>query len=166
MSSSSIENVQSPPPVLRRNTFSSCSSFGDIESPAILRRNTFDKFTTASLSRSESVSVKPQISRTYSGHILNNKKNLKSFESMNSFNDASHHPRRNFNEEYMVSHDFDNTFGFRDEVGGSRDEEVTAITPTAIATCISHVLLKLIIKGEKEYDEGHLNGPQYDIFFG
>jgi hypothetical protein len=140
----------------------------------ILRRNTYNKFSEATLSKqsSEKIIFDSPIERPLSAeHPLiatgSCKLNPKAYNQLNSFNDMGHLSRRVFNdhgENHLTSDDFENSFGYRKVFDNKF--EVTAITATTIATCISTILRELIVTGEKLSDEGHLNSTEYDIFCG
>lgn len=137
----------------------------------ILRRNTYDKFNGSFAEQpSQKIPLNRTLSaRTFSAEDLSQscKLNPKAFNSLNSFNDMGHLSRRVFNdhgENHLTSDDFENTFGYRKVFDNQL--EVTAITATTIATCLSSILHELIVIGEKMSEEGHFNGSQYDIFCG
>lgn len=137
----------------------------------ILRRNTYNKFSSNILTKQESEIVNsPPSTRPLSAGAdgsVSCKLNPKAYNTLNSFNDMGHLSRRVFNEHgenHLTSDDFENTFGYRKVF--DNQVEVTAITATTIATCISSILRELIVTGEKMAKEGHFNGAQYDIFCG
>jgi hypothetical protein len=142
----------------------------------ILRRNTYSRFSKDlenNNENSERIVFSTPIPRPSSAENRissgsSTKLNPKAFTTLNSFNDMGHLSRRVFNDKgenhLNNSDDFENSFGYR-KVFDNR-LEVTAITATTIATCLSDILLELIVEGEKLAESGHFNCPEYDIFCG
>lgn len=127
------------------------------EFATIVRRNTFNKFSPADLSiREEQQHVtKDDIDANRSSRISFHD----STRQLNAFNDMGHLSRRVSN-----GHDHQSSFGYRKVFEDNL--EVTAITATTIATCVSKLIRELITAGERATEMGHVNASQYDVFCG
>lgn len=141
--------------ILRRNTY---SRFSILLNDQTARNLDFDSpGNTQALSTDNSPAIPPGSCRL----------NPKAFNQLNSFNEEGHLSRKVFSdhgENHLNADEFENAFGYRKVFDNKF--EVTAITATTIATCISSILLDLIVTGERMVDEGHYNSPDYNIFCG
>jgi hypothetical protein len=159
---------------------SSGDEYDDEDAPTIHRRNTF---SSARFSATEQQQDSERIVFYSPISINSSKRTAASVEeptlssrrgstTLNCFNDMGHLSRRVFNdvgetgETHLTSDDFENSFGYRKVFDNKL--EVTAITATTIATCVSSVLRELMVVGEKKFEQGRhkFNNSKYDIFYG
>ena len=146
----------------------------------VLRRNTYSKFsansTSTCISNQDTIPERtvcdspvlthssPECHRIVSQ--MSSRLNPKAFNALNSFDDRGHLSNTLFNQgdNHLTSEDFDKSLGYQQMFENKL--EVTAITATTIASCLSSILLELIVQGENMTEEGHCNGVEFDIFCG
>lgn len=131
------------------------------------RRNSFKKLPVENHQSNTLPLARAPLTRSHSVDppaANHNKLNPKARKTLQFINGTTLPRRLLLNETDDTSEDSENCFGYRHVL--ENKTEVTAITATTIATCVSKAILELIEDGEKRSRAGHFNSSRFDIFCG